>query len=110
VPIKDKKRYGPDWEDIRQCILNRAQHCCEFCGIPNYAQGWRDQRGVFHPILTLQDFKHPPYKIIKIVLTIAHLDHMPENNDFENLRALCQRCHLSYDRDSGGSAPAPLSA
>jgi hypothetical protein len=31
------------------------------------------------------------------VLTIAHLDHTPENCDDDNLRAWCQRCHLTYD-------------
>jgi len=31
------------------------------------------------------------------VLTIAHLDHDTTNNADENLAALCQRCHLSYD-------------
>ena len=35
--------------------------------------------------------------VIRIVLTIAHLDHTPENCQPENLRALCQRCHLAYD-------------
>jgi hypothetical protein len=34
-----------------------------------------------------------------VVLTIAHLDHTPENCDPDNLRAWCQRCHLTYDRD-----------
>ena len=34
-----------------------------------------------------------------IVLTIAHLDHQPENCDPENLRAWCQRHHLAYDAD-----------
>lgn len=34
-----------------------------------------------------------------VVLTVAHLDHMPENCDPANLRALCQGCHLHYDRD-----------
>lgn len=35
--------------------------------------------------------------LTKIVLTIAHLDHTPENCDPANLRAWCQRCHLTYD-------------
>jgi hypothetical protein len=34
-----------------------------------------------------------------VVLTIAHLDHRPENNVSENLRAMCQGCHLHYDRE-----------
>lgn len=34
-----------------------------------------------------------------VVLTTAHLDHTPENCDPGNLRAMCQGCHLHYDRD-----------
>lgn len=34
-----------------------------------------------------------------IVLTVAHLDHTPENVHPANLRAMCQACHLRYDRD-----------
>ena len=33
----------------------------------------------------------------KTVLTIAHLDHDPRGDDLDRLRALCQRCHLTYD-------------
>lgn len=49
---------------------------CLFCGVPNYT------------ILSNGS---------KVVLTIAHLDHTPENYDPTNLRALCQRCHNKYD-------------
>ena len=35
--------------------------------------------------------------MVKVVLTIAHLDHTPENCAPENLRALCQACHNRYD-------------
>ncbi len=34
-----------------------------------------------------------------IVLTIAHLDHQPENCADDNLRAWCQRHHLAHDHD-----------
>jgi hypothetical protein len=34
-----------------------------------------------------------------VVLTVAHLDHTPENVHPANLRAMCQGCHLRYDRD-----------
>lgn len=33
----------------------------------------------------------------RVVLTVAHLDHTPENCDLANLRAMCQGCHLHYD-------------
>ena len=39
-----------------------------------------------------------PVTELRVVLTIAHLDHMPEHNDRFNLRAWCQRCHLNYDK------------
>lgn len=35
----------------------------------------------------------------RVVLTVAHLDHTPENCDDTNLRAMCQGCHLRYDQD-----------
>jgi hypothetical protein len=35
---------------------------------------------------------------IIVVLTIAHLDHTPENCSDDNLASLCQRCHNIYDR------------
>ena len=34
-----------------------------------------------------------------VVLTVAHLDHDPANNERSNLRAMCQRCHLAYDHE-----------
>jgi len=36
-------------------------------------------------------------KCRKVVLTIAHLDHDITNNDYANLKALCQFHHLRYD-------------
>ena len=38
-------------------------------------------------------------KQIAIVLTIAHLNHTPEDCRPENLCALCQKCHLNYDQE-----------
>jgi len=34
-----------------------------------------------------------------VVLTTAHLNHRPEDCAPENLRGMCQGCHLWYDRD-----------
>jgi hypothetical protein len=33
-----------------------------------------------------------------VVLTVAHLDHQPENCADDNLKAMCQRCHNRYDQ------------
>lgn len=78
-PIKpeNRGRYPKDWKQVRQAILARSGLRCEFCGASQYQ-------------------KHPETGS-KVVLTIAHLDHQPENNDPANLKALCQRCHLTYD-------------
>ena len=59
-------------------MLERADHRCEFCGIENYTN--RDGA--------------------RIVLTVAHLDHDATNWEIEidRLRALCQRCHIRYDK------------
>lgn len=55
------------------------------------------ESGVDKP-MTLQSAEGS-LKIIRVILTIAHLDHQPENCDPENLRALCQRHHLAHDHN-----------
>ena len=82
MPIKpeNKKRYPSNWKDIRAAILDRAENCCEFCGVANHSYRENKQG-----------------RMVRIVLTIAHLDHVPENCEPDNLRALCQRCHNRYD-------------
>ncbi len=39
-------------------------------------------------------------KHIRVILTIAHLDHDAENHDvaLDRLKAMCQLCHLRYDK------------
>ncbi|MFP4600650.1 MAG: hypothetical protein ACLFVJ_20510, partial [Persicimonas sp.] len=34
---------------------------------------------------------------VETVLTIAHIDQDPRVDDPDRMRALCQRCHLTYD-------------
>ena len=101
MPIKpeNKHLYPKNWKQIRQSILERANNKCEFCGVENYAEGYRDEDGKFVISEGMQQETDAldGYKIIKIVLTIAHLDHNPQNCNPENLRALCQKCHLNYD-------------
>lgn len=124
MPIREseKHRYPHDWPVISQRIRERAGWRCEFCGVKNGALGGR-VNGVFYPAAPYGEKKgrldwpkpgehawcHPPdrgdgkglqgrhLKIMRIVLTVAHLDHTPENCADDNLKALCQRCHLVYD-------------
>jgi hypothetical protein len=82
MPIKaeNRARYPGNWKEIRAAILGRADHRCEWpgCGVQN---GDRN-----------------PHTGSRVVLTIAHLDHTPENCQHSNLMALCQRHHLAYDQ------------
>lgn len=104
MPI-DYKKYPPNWKtEIRPAILKRAKDCCEFCGVENYSIGYRDSHNIWYEIeqsfagdMCAQDAKEMGYKVIKIVLTIAHIDHDTTNNDHSNLKALCQRCHNRHD-------------
>lgn len=75
----NKNRYPPHWGRLSLAIRRtRARWRCEWCGARN------DEP---HPITGS-----------KVVLTVAHLDGTPENCHPDNLAALCQRCHLNYDR------------
>ncbi len=96
MPI-DYSLYPADWKQIRSGILKRAGDCCECCGVANYAVGWRDGKGEFHELPEDRDHLVEPEDTLRIVLTIAHLDHDVTNNEPANLQALCQRCHLTHD-------------
>ena len=80
MPI-DYKKYPPNWKEIRERILKRANNKCEFCGVENLTT-------VLRGIVP-----------VKVVLTIAHLDHDETNWNVKDdrLAALCQHCHLTYD-------------
>lgn len=79
MPIRaeNRCRYPVDWKFISLRVRERAGQKCEWCPAENGKP-------------------HPDTGSI-VVLTVAHLDHQPENCAPENLRALCQRCHNRYD-------------
>lgn len=82
MPIKpeNKHKYPPNWKAISRHIrFVRAHNKCEICGAENYKP---------HPITGS-----------KVILTVMHLDHDPANCKEENLKAACQKCHNSYDRE-----------
>lgn len=101
MPIlaENKHRYPASWRGIRAAILERAGHRCEKCGIPNHA--WRNKvTGEWaHDAGMVEAWWLDGDAIARVVLTIAHLDHTPENCDPANLAALCQRCHLAHDAE-----------
>ena len=93
MPIKpeNRHRYPPNWHQIRAAILDRAKDRCERCGVPNHCHVQRP------PGCHWTKARPEDEGAVWIVLTVAHLDHQPENNDPANLLALCQKCHLRHD-------------
>jgi len=92
-PIRpeNRARYPKDWKAIVARIRERSGDRCEChgeCGrgthtgrCPNVQHGEAYGSGS------------------RVILTTAHLDHVPEHCDDDNLRHMCQGCHLHYDRD-----------
>jgi len=92
MPIRpeNRARYPSDWKAIsRRIRIDRAAGRCECEG---ECEGGHEGR-----CSALNGEAHPLTGSL-VVLTTAHLDHIPENCADHNLRAMCQRCHLRYDR------------
>lgn len=83
IRLENKHRYPENWQEIRGNILVRAKNMCE--GSPSY------------PDCRAENYKPHPVTGSKVILTIAHLNDPIEDCSDENLRAWCQRCHLTYD-------------
>ena len=106
-PIKPENRhlYPPrkEWLAIRAEVLARDGNACKECGVPNYAEGFRDSAGNWHdaPGHAADAAALDGERLVRIVLTIAHLDHDPRNNgepgNRPNLAALCQLHHFAHD-------------
>jgi len=97
MPI-DYSKYPSDWKTrIRPEILIREGKRCKFCHIENGA--YLKAKCCAWPHFSSEHNrccgcgKRRP----RVVLTIAHLDHDVTNNQYDNLAALCQKCHLTYD-------------
>ncbi len=91
MPIspENRARYPRDWKAISLRIrTERAGNRCECEG-----ECGRGHEGRCNAI---NGQPHPVTGSV-VVLTCMHLDHTPERCDDDNLRAACQRCHLSYD-------------
>ena len=92
MPIRpeNRARYGPDWPAFSRAIrFTRAAGRCECegeCGRATHDGRCPNRHG------------QPAYGTgSKVVLTVAHLCHTPECR--EHVKAMCQGCHLHYDRD-----------
>lgn len=92
MPVSKEKaaRYPKNWKDISLAIRERAGQRCECvgeCGL-HPEQRCEERNGTF-----------AKWAKGKIVLTVAHLNHTPEDCRDDNLKAMCQRCHLRYDQE-----------
>lgn len=88
MPI-DKSNYPKNWDRISLRIRKeRARDRCECTGQCDLHKD-RCEAVNTHP--------HPITEST-VVLTVAHLDQNTWNNRDDNLLAMCQRCHLVYDR------------
>lgn len=76
-----EERYPHNWEELALECKDNANWRCEQCGVANGTPRIGIKRG-------------NPYVVR---LTAAHLDHDPENPN-PRLMALCEVCHLRYDR------------
>lgn len=106
-PIREseKLRYPPDWPMISKRIKERAEWRCECageCGGTKHRMYLRlvgRDPEVDGPRCPNRHGEPSLFGRGRVVLTTAHLDHVPENCAPDNLRAMCQSCHLNYDRE-----------
>ncbi len=124
-----RARYPADWKEISHRIrFERAEGRCECVGqCDNEHPGGRCNakhgahiirhdtepakwRTVYDLANALNDHGDEGIgygnRHVKVILTTAHLDHIPENVADDNLVAMCQRCHLRYDRHEHGKNAA----
>lgn len=77
---------------------------CEACGVPDRSipirgpgDSWKLGEHWWSSV-GLHWSKWQRVRSVQVFLTIAHLDHDHAHNDDDNLRALCQWCHLHHDK------------
>lgn len=93
MPI-NYKEYPKNWlTEIRPAVLHRADNCCEFCGVKNHALIWRYGTGIndwhYWPEgMQSEQWSYIGRKSIKVILTIAHLDHDKMNENIQELKKL----------------------
>ena len=105
---------SPEWRAIRKRIGDRSGWKCEQCNAPHMtvvARGTYGGRDAYMIIDTGEVFDAESglkmatmklsafgaYRVVKIILTCAHLNHDESDNRDENLAHLCQRHHLRHD-------------
>lgn len=92
MPV-DPSRYPENWKQISLRIRDRAGWRCECTG----------ECGTHHERCDAKNGEYHPLTGSFVVLTVAHLGmdtgdkHDKMDVRDENLKAMCQRCHLLFD-------------
>lgn len=106
MPLSPEQRalYGADWPDVSAAIRERARQRCECAGECGWSkhldaieQGGKVGR---EPRCYALNGRPSPLTGSLVVLTVAHLDRNGHTGVHEpdRLKAMCQGCHLAYDR------------
>jgi hypothetical protein len=90
----DKRLYPPDWNTIAHQVKEEAQWQCQQCQKACRRPSESVTAFVERTQVPLAEVQRCPKRW---ELTVAHLDHIPQNCDRANLRALCTPCHCRYD-------------
>ncbi|MEA5464756.1 hypothetical protein [Leptothoe sp. PORK10 BA2] len=99
----DRSLYPANWDELALQIKTEANWRCTKCGRPCRQPGeavsalYERLPDSWKPLWweVIGDVREPRPGRFK--LTVAHLDHVPQNCDRTNLKALCAPCHGTYD-------------
>lgn len=114
MPIREseKDRYPENWPEISALKRFKAGNKCQDCGLNNGRLGCRVDGEWFDTLPSGQNHRCLEWprpgdmakhvgghvrKVVRIVLTVGHKNHQPEDCSDRNLRVWCQQCHLRYD-------------
>jgi len=105
-----RARSGNRCECTGQCGVNHPSgwwNACfkglPRCGIANGDVSYMTPNGVWHACFegevgdTMERLDGKDYRAARIVLTVAHLNHKPQDCSDDNLLHMCQGCHNRYD-------------
>jgi 5-methylcytosine-specific restriction endonuclease McrA len=87
ISAENRKLYPKNWQVIRAEIRARAKDACEMCGVANHSMEPRGE----------PEEEMGAVRMVRIVCTVAHLNHNPRDNRRANLAFLCQKCHNRHD-------------
>ena len=103
----NRELYPQNWDEIALKIKTEANWTCEECGRPCRRPGEsmteflsRVGSGIARKY-PISNGDRTAYQ--RFTLTVAHLNHKPEDCRRNNLRAWCAPCHCRYDLSQMGT-------